>query len=364
MRRSFAAVAIASSLVVSALTASSAYASASSIAGGGSSFQANFEYKCAAAYSASTHIAVSYDGTLGSGTGMANFHAGTKDFAGIDGPDLTKTPADGGNAIVVPITAAPVAIAYHVKGKNKKAITGLRITPAILSGIYRGDITTWNDATIAAANPSLKKNLPATPILAEYRANGSGTTKNLLSYLAATNPSAGWVASKNFNTPEANTVKVATSGAAQANSDAMVSTLKSTNGAIGYADLPDTVGAKGFQIATLKNAAGAYVKPTIAAGTKLVKGITADKFNNGSNVGFISGTDATNVWNTKIKGAYQLTVVTYLQASDKASDTNTAVKNYATYALTKCQGKAGFSSLKGTPALAVATAQVAKISSH
>jgi phosphate transport system substrate-binding protein len=330
-------------------------ATASTISGGGSSFQAGFEYACRTAYNTKGGTQVSYDGTLGSGTGMTQFAAGTFSFAGTDGPDLTKKQAGASTAIVVPIAAAPIALIYKVKGKNGKWIKGLRLNSAQLSNIYTGKITHWDDAKLKSQNASIAANLPHTAIVPMVRTSGSGTTKNLTQYLAALNPTQGWTATKDF-AASANATKPANL-TQQTNSDAMVAGVQTTNGAIGYADLPDTNGETGFDIALLKNVKGQYIAASAASGAKFVVGASPAYFVDG----FISGTTADTMFKKAINNAYQLTAFTYLQASATTSDNNTAVKLYAQYALTHCQGKAGYSPLTGN-ALNIGKAQAAKIS--
>jgi len=355
MRRSLVALGLAASVVMSSFIGSPANAvTASTISGGGSSFQAGFEYACRTAYNTKGGTQVSYDGTLGSGTGMTNFKNGTTNFAGTDGPDLTKVPT-GQTAVVVPIAAAPIALIYKVKGKNNKWIKGLRLNSAQLSNIYTGKITFWDDAKLKSQNPSIAANLPHTAIVPMVRTSGSGTTKNLTQYLAALNPTEGWTATKDF-AASANASKPANL-TQQTNSDAMVAGVQATNGAIGYADLPDTNGETGFDIALLKNVKGQYIAASAASGSKFVVGASTGYFVDG----FISGTTADTMFKKAINNAYQLTAFTYLQASATTSDNNTAVKLYAQYALTHCQGKAGYSPLTGN-ALTVGKAQAAKIS--
>ena len=72
-----------------------------------------------------------------------------------------------------------VAIVYNLPGYTG----GLKLTPDLISGIYLGKITTWNDKRMAAANPGVT--LPAAPILAVHRSDGSGTTNIFVTYLSA-----------------------------------------------------------------------------------------------------------------------------------------------------------------------------------
>ena len=63
----------------------------------------------------------------------------------------------------------------------------MRLDGPVLADIYRGAITKWNDAKIAALNPSLQ--LPDTAITPVYRSDSSGTTAAFTDYLSQVSPS-------------------------------------------------------------------------------------------------------------------------------------------------------------------------------
>jgi phosphate transport system substrate-binding protein len=284
---------------------------------------------------------------------MNDLKSTATDFAGTDGPDLTKVPS-GQTAVVAPISVAPVAFIYKLKTSKGKNIKGIRLTPAVLSMIYSGQTKYWDDKNIKMINKSVAKTLPHIAIVPMVRAAGSGTTKNFTAYLAALVPNGGWTATKDFALT-ANASKPANL-TQQPNSDAMVNGIASTNGSIGYADLPDTLVSKRILTASLQNNKGQFVVPTSASGTKFVNGVGTAFFANG----FVGGTNATTMFKLRISGAYQLTAITYLQASATTSDKNAAVRDYVQYAISSCQGKAGFSRLSGA-ALVIAQQQAAKI---
>ena len=124
-------------------------------------------------------------------------------------------------------------------------------------------------------------------------------------------------------------------GSGVATSADMVAKVKATSGSIGYADLSD-VGVKLGKV-TLKNAKGEYVKPSVAAATKMISKQYIDA-NGQMDINFAK----------KIKGAYQLSIVTYLMiptAGDKAP----AAKAFAKYAIDTCSKKPakGFSGFTG-----------------
>jgi len=390
MRRSLATAltvaAVATSLLGGAANAVSTPKPAfPTIVGNGSSFQANFEAAAIAKFNASKPLGYSTNGAVSytvssSGTGMAAFNAGTADFAGTDAPDTTKTAKDNGSFIAIPITAAPVAFIYNVK-YNGSQIAGLKFSPAILNGIYKGTIAYWDDSEIQIANGAhwaaatktkpaqwvggLSAKLPHTAIKVNVRANGSGTTKNLNLYMAANTTGENWntSGSKDWGTGAG---KVITTGSiasvdTRATSDAMIQGVTGNDGAFGYADGPDAasaLAAKTLAVGKLKNVAGEFVLPNAAPAQKLIA--TASALSGITNNGFLSGAESVSLFSANVAGAYQLTVITYLQASTANTAKNQAVRTYVNYVLKSAQGAGGFVRL---PAglLDVAKTQAAKI---
>ncbi|MBR7502549.1 extracellular solute-binding protein, partial [Mycobacterium tuberculosis] len=117
---------------------------------------------------------------------------------------------------------SPIAVAFNVEG-----VDSLNLSPQTIAGIFKGEITNWNDEKIAADNPDAK--LPDLTTTAAHRADDSGTTENFTEYLKAT---AGDVWDEE---PDGNFPKNYGGEAAQG-TDGVVQTVTDTNGAIGYAD--------------------------------------------------------------------------------------------------------------------------------
>jgi len=385
MRRSLATTAAAVVVAVS-LAGTSAFAAVStnpafvSVVGNGSSFQANFQAVCVGKFTNSTVAGFSSKGSASytassSGTGMTAFNSGTAAFAGTDAPDGTKTPADGGSGVVVPLTVAPVAFVYNVSTTAGALIKGIKLNADIISDIYRGNITKWNDAAIQVANGAkLKKGstteytgglsakLPNEDIKVGARTDGSGTTANVVIYLAANTTGAGWYSagSKNMtgggvSSSYANSGSLA-SITKKSNSAAVVEYVAQTEGAIAYADAPDA--PKDLGVVSLKNKHGDYVAPTSAA-AGLMLGSSAVQTALSSN-GYLSPTESAALFSADVSKGYQLTVITYVMASQKSTNTNKSVRAYIKYALSKCQGGAGYTKLP-TALLTIANTQADKI---
>jgi phosphate transport system substrate-binding protein len=384
MRRSLATTAAAVVVAVS-LAGTSAFAAVSTnpafvaVVGNGSSFQANFQAVCVGKFTNSTVAGFSSKGSASytassSGTGMTAFAAGTAAFAGTDAPTATS-PADGGSGVVVPLTVAPVAFVYNVSTTAGALIKGIKLNADIISDIYRGNITKWNDPAIQVANGAkLKKGsttvytgglsakLPNEDIKVGARTDGSGTTANVVIYLAANTTGAGWYAAGSKNmTGGGTSSSYANSGSLasitkKSNSAAIVEYVAQTEGAIAYADAPDA--PKDLGLVSLKNKHGDYVAPTSAA-AGLMLGSSAVATALSSN-GYLSSAESAALFSADVSKGYQLTVITYVMASQKSSNTNKSVRAYVKYALSKCQGGAGYTKLP-TALLTIANAQADKI---
>lgn len=325
----FAAIAVATTTVV---LAPAANASGVTISGKGSSFAANFMTKCIAKFAAATGDTVTYD-PAGSGAGRTAYAQGTVDFAVSDVPyqDSDSSKPAAGSYLYVPLTGGPVAIAFNVAG-----VKNLRLTPKVLSGIFKGTITTWADPAIVKLNKKSKAKLTAAGAISVIRrGTKSGTTQNVQAYLHT-------VADASWPAADGNWAGVTGTGAA--NSAALVDAVKATPGAIGYADLSDTVGNK-LKFAALANAKGKFVKPTAKAGAKFL----AAQADPGTN-----GIVALN-FTKKIKGAYQLTIMTYMIAPKSATDKSATIRAFAQYAVKTCSNAPayGYNSLKSGGKVAV-----------
>ncbi len=332
------AIAVAAALVASVALAAPAANAGQSITAGGASTQKIIQDACAATYKTDS---VAYAST-GSGTGRNNFVAGTYDFGGSDTAYAAtdKLPA---KFTYVPVIGVPVAIAFNIPG-----VTSLELSPRVLAAILNGTYKTWDDASIKALNPNAK--LPSSAITVVYRSGSSGTTQSLSRFLAA-NGGTGWKDNGTWATASSKSNPV---GISAANAGAVVSTVASTSGSIGYADLSDVAG-KGLKFAAIRNGAGKPVLPSVAA---------AAKFLSGQRVGVDGILDID--YKASVAGGYNLSLISYAIAPTASSNAakGTAVRNYLNYVITKCgpakATKLNYVPLSG-PLLTKARALVAKI---
>src|SRR5215469_12956527 len=132
---------------------------------------------------------------VGSTSGRTEFRDGVVDFAaseipyGVqDGPNFDPPPTRG--FTYMPDTAGGLAFMYNLHIGTQQ-VTNLRLSGAVIAGIFTNQITTWNDPKIAADNPGLA--LPAELIFPVVRSDGSGDTAQFTQWMNATQGSS-WTA--------------------------------------------------------------------------------------------------------------------------------------------------------------------------
>ncbi len=167
----------------------------------------------------------------GSGAGIKAFIGSTVDWAGSDSPlrtvvkdgvvesEQAASRCQGNPAWNLPMIFGPIAVAYNLEG-----IDQLNLTAPLLARIFSGEITSWDDPDIAAANPGVQ--LPSQRIAVFFRADESGTTENFTHFLSEAaaehwswDPAKKWPAARGEG-------KEKTAGVAD--------TVATTPGAIGY----------------------------------------------------------------------------------------------------------------------------------
>ncbi|SDS09894.1 phosphate ABC transporter substrate-binding protein PstS [Actinoplanes derwentensis] len=197
------------------------------VTGQGSSAQTNAVNAWIKAYQIACPEATVEYASTGSGAGVRAFLTGTGDFAGTDTPLSTADQAKAdarcgtGPAVHLPLVAGPIALAYNVAG-----VDSLRLRPDTIARILSGRITVWNDPAVAADNQGVA--LPATAIRVVHRSDDSGTTANVLAYLAVAAPSV-WTHGTGSAWP-------LRGGDGRRGSHRVVAAIAGTDGAIGYVE--------------------------------------------------------------------------------------------------------------------------------
>ena len=319
--------------VTSVLIASPAQADAANLKGAGSSFANKFITSCAVA---DPTTAVAYN-PAGSGTGRSSYSNGTVDFGASDAASTLSSgftaPRTASNYSYVPVVGGPIAVLFTIPGLK----TGdLRLDANAIAMILSGKVKTWNDPTIAKLQTvAIARKLPKNAIRVVYRSASSGTSENLTDYLRQNVPSV-WTKAKNGTIASGNPAgRMPLGSIGAANSQALVSTVKSTKFSIGYADLSDAVSSK-VPFATIKNANGEWVAPTSAASSKFLAAFSGAS-------GFNTSTGAMTLdFKKKIAGAYNLSLVTYAVVDKGATTAKAeAVESFVKYMLNTCGPQKG-----------------------
>lgn len=316
------------SAALSLIFSSTTSAHAADLTGSGSSFAFKYITACKAG---SGHN-VTYSST-GSGTGRSNFNDSQTDFGASDSAQALSKAT--GKYQYVPVIGGPVAILYNVP----EVKTQIKLDAPTLAKILRGSIESWNDGAIVALNPGIT--LPNKRIIVVYRSGSSGTSENMTDYLNQVAKTE-WPKAKS-STFANSAPALPRGGKGAANAQVLVSTVKSTKYAIGYADLSDSLASK-LPVAAVKNENGEFVAPTSESAGKFLGDFDAPNPLTGVTLDFTK----------KIAGAYNMSLFTYLitpVAGGMKSGTNVAaVKELTSYLLNgKCtEGvKLGYTPITG-----------------
>jgi phosphate transport system substrate-binding protein len=285
----------------------------------GSTFQQTLEQQWSSKY---TNAKVTYSGT-GSTAGIQQFTTGKVPFAGSDvtmtsDEQTAANKACGSTALTIPITSGGVALIYNLPG-----VTNLKLDAPTIAGIFNGTIKKWNDPKIAALNSGAK--LPSTAITTFFRADGSGTTNVLTSFMNTLDPK-DWT-----NAPD----KVWPSGLpgqGATGSAGVVQGVKQTAGGITYAEITYAKQAS-LPTASVKGAKGTFTAISPATVAKAI------------NTGFSvtgTGSDLAGTLSFKKMAGYPISTVSYVLVCSKYSKsaTGTAIKGYLTYAAGTGQSQA------------------------
>ncbi|HUB14967.1 MAG TPA: phosphate ABC transporter substrate-binding protein PstS [Acetobacteraceae bacterium] len=220
------------------------------ITGAGSTFAQPIYQKWGEAARPTTNISLNYQ-AIGSGAGINQINNRTVDFGASDMP-VKGADLAAHKLMQFPTVIGGVDIIVNIPGVKPNE---LKLTGAILADIYLGKITHWNDKQITAINPGLK--LPHTAIAPVHRADGSGTTFVFTDYLGMQSDE--WKSKVGSSTSVAWPV-----GAGAKGSDGVAATVKQIQGGIGY-DESAYAATNHLTTALLKNKAGQFVAPTMAA---------------------------------------------------------------------------------------------------
>jgi len=234
-----------------------------SLRGAGSTFSAPLYQRWIHDYAAvHPQVSISYD-VVGSGEGIARFLTDAVDFAGSDEILSDSETAKAGGAIMVPVTAGMVVLAYNIPGVAGE----VRFPRDVYLDIFAGLIRQWDDPRITAANPGVA--FPHNDIVLVARQDASGTTAAFTRHLDAMGPSwrgKGMGVGKLIDWPKGTMLAPGNEGVA--------AKVQATDGAIGYVEFW-YARRFGLKTAALQNRAGRFVSPTATTGDLALSGRVA-----------------------------------------------------------------------------------------
>ena len=253
---------------------------------------------------------------VGTAESARNVLAGSGDFGGGDAPiPEAQLRAAQKPVLELPSVLIGIVIIYELPDVRGE----LKLTGPVAANIFLGKIKAWNDPAVARLNPEIQ--LPALPIQVLHRNDGKGSNYILSDYLSKVSPeflaSAGrgespkWPVGESFQ-----------------RSQDLVAKLRSTPGAIGYTELNLAV-SSGARIASIKNAAGEFVKPS-------TRSIAAAASASGSRM---SNDFRLSLTNAPGKESYPISSFTwiYVPVVAKEPGRGAAVANYLKWAYTSGQ---------------------------
>jgi phosphate transport system substrate-binding protein len=242
-----------------AKTATAPPTASGTISGAGSTFAAPVYEQWASAQSGLT---VNYQ-AVGSGAGITALESKIVDFGASDPPlkpaDEEAIAKNGSPAVQIPMFLGAITVSYNLPGVK----TGLKLDGKTIGDIFLGKVKTWDDAEIKALNPGVT--LPSTAITVIHRSDSSGTTSGFTSFLAAVDPEF------KSKVGEGKEVPWPTGTGAKGNAG-VAGAVKQTDGAVGYVEQAYAL-QNSFTYASVKNAAGSFVAPTLASATAAAQGV-------------------------------------------------------------------------------------------
>ena len=243
----------------------------------------------------------------GSGTGLADAANGTVDIGASDAYLAPSARTATPTLLNIPLAISSQLAAYNIPGVTAHLV----LSGKVLSSIYQGKITSWNDPAITALNPSVT--LPSIPIVTLHRSDGSGDTFLWSTFLSDADPS-GWGKTLGYNT----TISWPTAPGAlgETGNSGMLAGCKATVGCIAYIGISYLTQAlqDGLGYAALVNGKGKTVLPTPTTIAGEAAGFTKKTPANGT-ISMEYG---------KVKGGYPIVNYEYAIVNSTQSSSSTA----------------------------------------
>ena len=240
-------------LVVCALLALPAFGQ-TTLNGAGATFPNPMYSKWFSEYSKQhSDVQINYQ-PIGSGGGIRQVTAGTVDFGASDMPMTDKQLQDAkGKILNIPTVLGAVVPAYNIPGVSGE----VKFTPEVLTGIFLGKISRWNDKAITSVNPGL--NFPDKEIIVVHRSDGSGTSFIWTDYLSKV--SSDWKTQVGADTSVKWPVGMGGKG-----NEGVSGLVHQLSGSIGYVELIYAVQQK-IPYGSVRNSSGNFVKASLESVT-------------------------------------------------------------------------------------------------
>jgi len=233
-------------------------------------------------------VRVNYQ-SIGSGAGIRQVEAGVVDFGATDEPMNDAQLARSSMKLVhVPTTVGAVVFAFNLPGQRE-----LSLTPEVAAAVFLGAVQRWDDERLRALNPG--RTLPSEPIIVVHRADGSGTSAALTTYLSRHDEK--WNATVGAGTSPRFPVGVGAKG-----NEGVSAFVKSTPMSIGYVELVYAKQA-GLSMAHVKNPAGRFVAPTLEALDSAARSVSASAATSNDRVVLLDSAD---------ENAYPIAALSYV----------------------------------------------------
>ncbi len=230
-------------------SARAAFASSTRVdlTGGGATFPYPLYARWFNEYAPLAQVRINYRAES-SGEGIRHLINRTADFGATDVPMTdAQLRRVGAQVLHIPTAVGAVAITYNLPGTGRP----LRLSAEVLTAIFLGRITRWNDARLAALNP--ERALPDDSVIVVVRDDDSGTSYIFSDYLATV--STDWARSPG----RGSTVDWPVGRGAHGN-EGVAGLVKQTVGAIGYVEAVFARQNR-LPLAHLRNRAGRFISP-------------------------------------------------------------------------------------------------------
>jgi phosphate transport system substrate-binding protein len=306
-----AAGAVAAVAVVTAGTAS-ARTSSGSVSGAGSTFVAPLIASWVEPVKSQLGLSLSYN-AIGSGGGVSAITNKQVDFGGSDAP-LSQFSPTCSTCVQIPWALAATGVIYNLSG-----LQHLNMTGPVLAQIYRGKITKWNAKPIQKINQG--RSLPNQQITVVHRSDSSGTSYNFTDYLS--HVSRAWKSQVGTGTAVA-----WPTGEGEKGSSGVAGAVRTTPGAIGYADVFYAV-HNHLGLMKMKNRSGIFVQAR-AKGILAAAQLDTHPAKDGS-LSIVNPPKS-----KKYRNAYPICTYTYVDVQKKSGNA-AGIKKLLDWAVTKGQ---------------------------